>query len=132
MMSSFNEGFPNALIEAMALGLPVISTDCRSGPREILAPDTVCTKKTEITEYAEYGILVPECSGETEPVRELEENEIRLADAMIELIENAELRQHYAGKSKERAEQFRPEDIAEQWERLIEEVVFKKQRGKDR
>jgi len=85
------EGFPNSLVEAMTLGLPVISTDCPSGPREILAPGLA--KPVISAVQAEWGLLTPT------------RNEEAMA-AALSVFTIEEMRQHYARKAKERAQDF--------------------------
>lgn len=56
--TSNSEGFPNALLEAMSVGLPIISTNCMSGPLEILNDNIDVEIKQGDFYIAKYGLLI--------------------------------------------------------------------------
>lgn len=86
------EGFPNAMIEAMCIGLPVVSTDCESGPSEILQGGAGAPKVTELTK-ARFGILVPP------------DNERAMSAALRTMSEPRD-RGHFAAAARRRAHDF--------------------------
>lgn len=108
--SSLFEGCSNSILEAMAVGLPIIATDCEYGNKEILSSN------------GENGILVPVGSKKYCKIEDdLTNQEIELYKAIKTLIEDKDLREFYSKKSLERIKDFN--DNTDKWIDCIEKVV---------
>ncbi len=117
--SSNREGFPNAVLEAMALKKPLIAADCKTGPREILLseeeyedlikriPDGSSVREPV---RGRYGTLIPDMNeNENFDPETIEEEERMLSREIIRLLDSEETLADYSARSYERALQFTPE-----------------------
>ncbi len=95
VLSSDFEGLSNALLEAMMMGLPCISTDCAGSDEVIIS--------------MKNGILVP--AGDEEALKE----------AMTRLADDAELRERIADEAQKSSQRFHADTVTDQWIKLIEE-----------
>lgn len=108
VLSSFTEGFPNALLEAMAVGLPCVSTNCLSGPLELLNENEAITIADGEFFIGKYGLLVNN------------DDHLGLSKAMDYFHNNPSEREKYSKLSLERARQYNLENIYSKFKQFIE------------
>jgi glycosyltransferase involved in cell wall biosynthesis len=114
---SLFEGFPNIVIESMQCGLPVITADCHSGPREIMAPDTDPAFTTDSAEITPYGILAPPLTDDLSSIDE------HLIDEWVKatrlLISDEDRRSEIIANGYRRLHDFSREQALRGWEEII-------------
>ena len=98
VLSSRHEGFPNALIEAMACGAPAVSFNCDFGPAEIIRD-------------GENGLLVP--AGDVDA----------LAQALDRAMGDDALRERLAAGGMQIRDELSVDAVAAQWDGLIAEML---------
>ena len=98
VLTSRYEGFGNTLVEALAYGVPAVSVDCETGPREILRHEV-------------DGLLVPQDDPDA------------LVSALDRLMRDDDLRASFSIRAREAVERFSVKRIAGLWEVLFEDLL---------
>ncbi len=101
VMPSRYEGYPNALLEALAASCPTVATNSPGGAAEILGDN-------------EFGMLVPNSDSEA------------LAAALGQMMSRPELRQHYADKARRAVEHLDAAAIGDRWLEVFEGLQEKR------
>ena len=100
VLTSKYEGMPNSLMEAMALGIPSITTDCFGNDGEY-----------KLVESGQNAIMIPR------------DDEVALAKAIDELLSNKEFANKIAYNATKVRDTFSPTIIYKRWEDLIKTII---------
>lgn len=123
LMTSETEGFPNAMLEAMAVGVPALSVNCKTGPAEILLSDYKEADNQHEVYYGAYGYLLPIMNpNKNLDAAVVEEEERILAKEAVRLLNRPEELAKMGQAAMDRSRYFSTDSYVSQILQKIEQV----------
>lgn len=119
ILTSRVEGMPNVLLEAMLLKAPIISVDCMSGPRELLAEEQDYGKAITGYEICKNGILVENVDTDDTGITAY------LCEAMQRVLADRALGERLADNAYRFMQEYSNEKILKQWIAVIENAALR-------
>lgn len=114
------EGFPLALGEAMTCGIACVTTDCPTGPREMLAPESpIPAQPIRQAEWAPYGLLMPMLSN----TATLAADEAVWIETLQQLLADEPRRLALGEAASRRAQDFSHASTFRRWRQLIDQLL---------
>lgn len=122
LFSSLYEGFGGVLIESLACKTPIISSNCKYGPKEIISENNNIKVDNSSDVFLDYGALIPPFSGSIlNGDSPLTKSEKIYSEAILNIINDEELYCKYKNISIKRAKDFDIKKIIKEYSLLFEE-----------
>lgn len=117
LMASWHEGLPNVILEAMCLEVPIVTTDCKYGPRELLSDEYDYGHEIKGIKPCKRGVIVEDAVTDDNGLTHY------LAEGVEYILDNKDYVNEIKSNQKKYIDKYSNEHIVNKWKCIIEDSI---------